>query len=149
MAMAQPADGTIVTIDPDPRRTDLARRWWRKAGIDDARITQITAPALEAFAAGDAALAGPFDLVFIDALKHEYGEYLAALVDGGRLAPDALVIADNVLWSGRVSGARPTTDDDRDTRALRAFCERVSADPRFVTTILPVGDGLLVAAWRG
>lgn len=149
MALAQPADGTIVTIDPDPRRTDLARGWWRRAGVDDARVTQVTAPALDAFAAGDPALAGPFDLAFIDALKHEYDGYLDALVDGGRLAPDALVVADNVLWSGRVSGARATADDDRDTRALRAFCARVHADRRFAATILPVGDGLLVAGWRG
>jgi predicted O-methyltransferase YrrM len=149
MALAQPADGTIATIDPDTRRTDLARRWWRRAGIADERIIQVSAPALEAFAAGEPALAGPFDLVFIDALKPEYGDYLDALIDGDRLLPGALVVADNVLWSGRVSGARPTGPDDRDTAALRAFSERVLADTRFNATILPVGDGLLVAAWRG
>jgi predicted O-methyltransferase YrrM len=149
MALAQPADGTIATIDPDTRRTDLARRWWRKAGIADERIIQVSAPALEAFAAGEPVLAGPFDLVFIDALKPEYGAYLDALIDGDRLLPGALVVADNVLWSGRVSGARPTASDDRDTAALRAFSERLLADTRFNATILPVGDGLLVAAWRG
>jgi predicted O-methyltransferase YrrM len=149
MALAQPAEGTIATIDPDTRRTDLARRWWRRAGIADERIIQVSAPALEAFAAGEPALAGPFDLVFIDALKPEYGDYLDALIDGDRLLPGALVVADNVLWSGRVSGARPTGPDDRDTAALRAFSERVLADTRFNATILPVGDGLLVAAWRG
>jgi caffeoyl-CoA O-methyltransferase len=149
MALGQPADGTIVTIDPDTKRTSLARRWWRRAGIADERIVQVSAPALDAFGVRDPALAGPFDLAFIDALKYEYGAYLDALVDGGRLAPGALVVADNVLWSGRVSGARPTADDDRDTLALRAFSERVLADERFSGTILPVGDGLLVAAWRG
>jgi predicted O-methyltransferase YrrM len=149
MALAQPADGTIATIDPDTRRTDLARRWWRRAGIADERIIQVSAPALEAFAAGEPALAGPFDLVFIDALKPEYGDYLGAMIEGDRLLPGALVVADNVLWSGRVSGARPTGPDDRDTAALRAFSERVLADTRFNATILPVGDGLLVAAWRG
>jgi predicted O-methyltransferase YrrM len=149
MALGQPADGTIVTIDPDTERTTLARGWWRQAGIPDERIVQVSSPALDAFAAGDPSLAGPFDLVFIDALKHEYQPYLDALIDGGRLAPDALVVADNVLWSGRVSGARPTGADDRSTAALRAFCAGVAADPRFSTTILPVDDGILVAAWRG
>lgn len=149
MALGQPADGTIVTIDPDTGRTDVARRWWREAGVADARIVQVTAPALEAFARDEPALAGPFDLAFIDALKHEYEHYLDALIEGRRLAPDALVVADNVLWSGRVSGARPTADDDRSTVSLRAFSARVHADPRFSATILPVGDGLLVAAWRG
>jgi predicted O-methyltransferase YrrM len=149
MALGQPVDGTIVTIDPDTKRTGLARRWWRKAGIADERIVQVSAPALDAFAADDPALAGPFDVAFIDALKHEYEGYLDALIDGGRLAPDALVIADNVLWSGRVSGSRPTGADDQSTAALRAFCIRVLADRRFTGTILPLGDGLLVAAWHG
>jgi predicted O-methyltransferase YrrM len=150
MALGQPADGTIVTIDPDRGRTALARGWWREAGIPDDRITIVSAPALDAFASGDPALAGPFDLVFIDALKHEYGAYLDGLIDGGRLAPDALVVADNVLWSGRVSGTRPTAPGGEEaTAALRAFDARVLGDERFTASILPVGDGLLVATWRG
>lgn len=147
LALGQPADGTIVTIDPDRSRTDQARSWWRQAGIDDARITVVNTPALEAFAANDPALAGPFDLAFIDALKPEYGAYLEALVP--RLAPGALVLADNVLWSGRVSGARPVPAGDAHTEALRAFDAAVLADPRFEATILPLGDGLLLAGWRG
>ncbi len=155
MALGQPANGTIVTIDPDRERTDLARGWWREAGVADERITVVTAPALDAFAAGDPALAGPFDLAFIDALKPEYAAYLEALIP--RFAPGALVVADNVLWSGRVSGSRPPTSDDASpaatddatTAALRAFDAAVLSDPRFSATILPVGDGLLIAAWRG
>jgi len=149
LALGQPADGTIVTIDPDRGRTDLARGWWRQAGIADERITVVNAPALDAFAspASFPALDGPFDLVFIDALKPEYEAYLDALV--GRLAPGALIAADNVLWSGRASGTRPVAPDDANTAALRAFDAAVLADPRFTATILPVGDGLLIAAWRG
>ena len=146
MALGQPADGTIVTIDPDRERTDLARGWWREAGIADERITVVNAPALEAIGT-DPALAGPFDMLFIDALKPEYEAYLAALSD--RLVPGALVVADNVLWSGRASGSRPAAADDANTAALRAFDAAVLADPRLTATILPVGDGLLVATWRG
>jgi predicted O-methyltransferase YrrM len=146
MALGQPADGTIVTIDPDRARTDLARGWWREAGIDDARIVVVNAPALEAIGS-DPALEGPFDMVFIDALKPEYERYLASLTD--RLLPGALIAADNVLWSGRVSGTRAAADDDANTAALRAFDVAVLADPRFSATILPVGDGLLIATWRG
>jgi caffeoyl-CoA O-methyltransferase len=146
LALGQPADGTIVTIDPDRSRTDLARGWWRQAGIPDGRITVVTSPALDAFAAAEPALAGPFDLAFIDALKPQYGAYLEALAP--RLAPNALVVADNVLWSGRVSGARPSSGDEH-TQALRAFDEALLADSRFNATILPVGDGLLIASWRG
>lgn len=144
LALGQPADGTIVTIDPDRSRTDLARGWWREAGIADERITVVNAKALEAFAAAEPALAGPFDLAFIDALKPEYKAYFDALVP--RLAPGALVVADNVLWSGRVTDA---AIDDESTRALREFDAVVLGDPRFTATILPVGDGLLLAGLRG
>lgn len=147
MALGQRADGTIVTIDPDREPTDLARGWWREAGIPDDQITLVTAKALEAFARHEPALAGPFDMAFIDALKPEYDAYLDAL--GGRLAPGALVVADNVLWSGRVSGSRPADPGDANTNALRRFCERVLRDDRFTSTILPVGDGLLLATWHG
>jgi predicted O-methyltransferase YrrM len=146
LALGQPADGTIVTIDPDRSRTDRARGWWREAGIADERITVVTARALDAFAAAEAALAGPFDLAFVDALKDEYAAYVEQLVP--RLAPGALLLADNVLWSGRVSGSRPARDGD-DTDVLRAFDEAILRDPRFVGTILPIGDGLLVAGYRG
>jgi predicted O-methyltransferase YrrM len=144
LAVGQPADGTIVTIDPDRSRTDRARGWWREAGSADERITVVSAKALEAFAADEPALAGPFDLAFIDALKPEYGEYLERLVP--RLAPGALVLADNVLWSGRVADP---AEHDASTDALRSFDTKVLRDPRFTATILPLGDGLLVAGYRG
>jgi len=146
MAYGQGPDGRIVTIDPDQSRTDLARSWWRQGGIADEQITVVNAPALDAFAAADPALAGPFDLAFIDALKPEYERYFDAL--RGRLAPGALVIADNVLWSGRVSGARPVDPSDANTNALRAFDRAILADMGFLGTILPLGDGLLIATVR-
>jgi predicted O-methyltransferase YrrM len=146
LAMGQARGGTIVTIDPDTKRTERARAWWRDADVIDERIVQVTAKALDAFAAGERALAGPFDLAFVDALKDEYQAYVEALVP--RLAPGALLVADNVLWSGRVSGARPAERDD-DTEALRAFDRALLRDRRFVATILSVGDGLLVAGYRG
>ena len=68
MALAQPSGGTIVTIDPDRARTELARGWWREAGIAEDRITVVNAPALHAFAAREPALEGPFDLA---AVVHE------------------------------------------------------------------------------
>jgi predicted O-methyltransferase YrrM len=147
MALGLPPDGTIVTIDPDEARTGLARAWWRDAGIPDDRITVVNRKALEAFADDDPALAGPFDFVFIDALKPEYSDYLEALIS--RLAPGALIAADNVLWSGRASGARPAEASDRNTEALRSFDAAVLGDPRFKATILPLGDGLLIASWGG
>jgi caffeoyl-CoA O-methyltransferase len=147
MALGQTNGGTIVTIDPDVSRTDRARAFWRRAGVPDEQITVVTARALTAFGQDEPALAGPFDLVFIDALKPEYLGYLEALVP--RLAPNALVVADNVLWSGRASGTRPSDPDDESVRSLRSFDQAVLADERFHATILPVGDGLLIASYRG
>lgn len=145
MALAQPTGGTIVTIDPNAERTTDAREYWRSADISDDQINVVNAPALDAFASADPALTGPFDMVFIDALKNEYARYLEALMP--RLEPGALIVADNVLWSGRTSGFRPAAAGDG-TAELRTFCEWVLGDRRFSGTILPVGDGLLVANWR-
>jgi caffeoyl-CoA O-methyltransferase len=146
MALAQPEGGRLVTIEPDDERVAIARGWWRRAGIADDRIEVVQARALEAFERDEPALAGPFEMAFIDALKREYGAYVEALVP--RLAPGAIVTADNVLWSGRASGARPD-DRSKETEALRAFNASMLRDPRFTATILPVGDGLLLATYRG
>jgi caffeoyl-CoA O-methyltransferase len=146
MALAMPANGRIVTIDPDSSRTDRARAHWRAAGFPDAAIEVVSRPALEAFAANDPLLAGPFDLAFVDALKSEYAAYVEALVP--RLAPGALLVVDNVLWTGRASGSRPAGNDTA-TVHLRAFNAALLRDERFVATILPVGDGLLVGTFVG
>jgi caffeoyl-CoA O-methyltransferase len=148
MALGAAPDATIATIDPDRARTDLARGWWRQAGIADERIVVVNRPALPAFELGadERALVGPFDVAFIDALKEEYLAYLEAIVP--RLLPGALVIADNVLWSGEVSGDKPARTGGS-TEHLRAFDTAVLRDPRFISTILPVGDGLLIASYRG
>jgi caffeoyl-CoA O-methyltransferase len=148
LALGAAPDATIATIDPDRGRTDLARGWWRQGGIVDERVVVVNRPALEAFALGadEPSLVGPFDFAFIDALKHEYQAYLEAIVP--RLLPGAIVVADNVLWSGEVSGHKPARRDGS-TEVLRAFDTAVLQDPRFRATILPVGDGLLIASYRG
>jgi caffeoyl-CoA O-methyltransferase len=136
-----------VTIDPNGERLARARDYWRSGGIRDGQITTVNEKALAAFERGHEALAGPFDLAFVDALKEEYGAYVEALVP--RLAPGALLVVDNVLWSGRVSGSHAGGDDDPHTAEIRAFDEAMLRDARFRATILPVGDGLLVAGYRG
>lgn len=148
MALGAAPDSTIVTIDPDRGRTDLARGWWRQAGVADERIVVVNRPALDAFAAGadEPALVGPFDFAFIDAMKAEYPGYLEAIA--ARLLPGAVVVADNVLWGGEVSGDKPSRPGGT-TEAIRAFDTAVLHDRRFLATILPVGDGLLLASNRG
>jgi predicted O-methyltransferase YrrM len=83
-------------------------------------------------------LAGPFDLVFIDADKENYSHYFDLVLD--KVPSGGFLIADNVLWSGKVLESKP----DKDTRAIQEFNEKVSADTRVQTMLLPLRDGLLL-----
>ncbi len=132
--------GDIDTIDPDRTRTDRARALWSEAGVG-ARIRVHSGKALDVLPT----LGGPYDLAFIDALKPEYLRYLEHCVRLVR--PGGLIVADNVLWSGRVSGSAP---DDRpdDTRALREFNAAFVRHAALDATILPIGDGLAVGVRR-
>ena len=81
-------------------------------------------------------LEGPFDFVFIDCVKSEYGDYLDQLLS--KLAPGAIIVCDNLLWKGQVAeGVHDTATD-----ALRRFNDRISNDPRLMSIVLPLGDGL-------
>ncbi|CAN5195567.1 O-methyltransferase [soil metagenome] len=141
MATALPEGGELVTIDPDRERTSRARRHWDREGVGS-RIRVINAPALEALPT----LSGPFDVVFIDALKHEYAGYLDAALP--LLRPGGTVLVDNLLWGGRASGSAPY-DRTADTAAIREFNAAFTRDPRLSATILPVGDGLGIGVKRG
>jgi caffeoyl-CoA O-methyltransferase len=132
MASALPPDGRIITCDVDPEATAIARRYMDESGYGD-RIEIRLGPALETIET----LEGPFDLVFIDADKPSYGSYYEATLP--MLAEDGLIIADNVLWSGRVV---EEGEDDESTRAIKEFNEHVRADPRVVSVMLTVRDGM-------
>ena len=136
LAEGLPADGRVITCDVDPHATAIARRYWARSA-HGARITLELRPALETIAT----LSGPFDLVFIDADKQNYVRYWDACVplvrSGGAL------VADNVLWSGRVLDPR-----DRDDHAIVAFNTHVARDLRVEQVLLPVRDGITVAVKR-
>ena len=138
VALALPEDGRVVCCDISQKWTAVARRFWKKAGVDR-KIDLRLAPALETLAK----LEGPFDFVFIDADKENYGSYyersLALLRRGG------LIAIDNTLWSGAVADARSR---DATTRALRSFNEKLHKDSRVALSLLPVGDGLTLALKR-
>src|SRR5687768_1537178 len=80
-------------------------------------------------------LTGPFDFVFIDCVKSEYGDYLDALLP--KLERGAVIVCDNLLWKGRVAAG----EHDAATDALRAFNKRIANDPRLITSVVAVGDG--------
>jgi caffeoyl-CoA O-methyltransferase len=137
MASALPDDGRIITCDVDPDATAIARRYMDESGHGD-KIEIRLGPALETIEALD----GPFDLVFIDADKPNYENYYEAVLP--KLADNGLVIADNVLWSGRVV----ETDGDESTQAIKAFNEHVRKDSRVVSVMLTVRDGMTLVQKR-
>lgn len=143
MALALPPDGRIVCCDVSKDFTDVARRTWAAAGVED-RVDLRLAPALETL---DALLAedgaGSFDLAFIDADKTNYRGY----VEGALLLvrPGGLIAIDNVLWSGRVIDAENT---DEDTQAIRDLNADLATDERVDITMVPIADGLTLLRVR-
>lgn len=131
--------GMLHTIDIDPWLPEMVDRYIVKAGMQD-RITMHHGPALEVLPG----LPAPFDLVFIDADKQNYSNYLEAVVE--KVRSGGLIIADNVLWSGKVLD--PEQDRSDQTRALVEYVRRVSADDRLEPVLVPLRDGLLVARKR-
>jgi len=140
VALALPDDGRIIACDVNEEWTSIARRYWREAGVER-KIDLRLRPAIETLddliAAGQG---GRFDFAFIDADKENYANYFErALV---LIRPGGLIAIDNVLWYGRVID--PAVKD-ADTRAIRAFNEKLHSDERVWLSMLPVRDGLTLA----
>jgi caffeoyl-CoA O-methyltransferase len=140
LARGLPEDGRLVCCDVSEEWTAVARRHWEAAGVAR-RIELRLGPALDTLRS--LPTDPDVDLAFIDADKGSYVDYYEELLV--RLRPGGLVVVDNVLWSGRVLDPDA---DDADTVALRAFNDRVAADPRVEVVMLPVADGLTLARKR-
>ena len=139
MALALPADGRMVCCDVSREWTDVARRAWSDAGVDD-RIDLRIGPATETL---ETLEADSFDLAFIDADKPSYDAYYEGCLRVVR--PGGLILVDNVLWSGEV--ADPAVENER-VSTIRALNEKIAADERVDHVILPIGDGLTMARVR-
>ena len=146
MALALPPDGRIVCCDVSKEFTDVARRTWAAAGVED-RVDLRLAPALETLETLEGLLAtdgaGSFDLAFIDADKTNYRGY----VEGALLLvrQGGLIAIDNVLWSGRVIDA---DDTDEDTQAIRDLNADLATDERVDIAMVPIADGLTLLRVR-
>ena len=138
IARGLPADGYLICMDVSREWTDIARRYWERAGLDG-KITLKLGPALETL--GELPDDPAVDLAFIDADKPSYVDYYEALVP--RLSQQGAILVDNVLWSGQVVDA---SNSERDTVALREFNKHVAADPRTSQVVLPIGDGVTLIA---
>jgi len=143
VALALPADGTIVACDVNEEFTAVARRYWKEAGVDN-MIDLRLKPALETLRELLAERRqGTFDMAFIDADKSNYEGYYESAMELVR--PGGLILIDNVLWSGRVADP---ANDDADTKALRALNKKLLTDSRVSLSMLPVADGLTLALKR-
>jgi caffeoyl-CoA O-methyltransferase len=143
VALALPADGKLVACDVNPEWTAVARRYFERAGISD-RLELHLRPATETLdellASG---AAGSFDFAFVDADKESYAAYYERCLL--LLRPGGVLAVDNALWSGDVADPGKA---DPETEAIRALNQRAAEDPRVSATLVPIGDGLLLARKR-
>jgi len=142
VALALPEDGQILACDINDEYTQVARKYWEKAGVAR-KIRLVLAPAQETLdariAAGDG---GRYDFAFIDADKTGYDGYYERCLKLLRVG--GLIAVDNVLWGGAVAGPAK----DADTRALKAFNNKLNEDERVDLAMLSVGDGVTLARKR-
>lgn len=131
-------DGVLTSIDVEPEHQRAAKQTFLEAGFTPSRFRLIMGQALEVL---PRLTYGGYDLVFVDAAKPEYPRCLEAGVQ--LLRPGGVIAFDNVLGGGRV--ADPAQRDPA-TAALREVASMARDDERLIPVLLPIGDGLLVAA---
>jgi caffeoyl-CoA O-methyltransferase len=135
MAEGLAPEGELITIDKNPELESRARRYFEESSFR-AQIKMKVGEALSVLEEIDL----DFDLVFIDADKANYLNYLKKIES--HLKSGAVLIADNVLWSGKV--VETLDPKDKDTKALLAFNVYVQESPLFENMLLPIRDGLMV-----
>lgn len=128
--------GMLHTIECNDEITDFAQEYINKSGLAD-KIRIHTGDALTIIPALDM----QFDMVFIDAEKKSYPEYFRLVA--GKLKTGGILLADNVLWNGKVTGNEQGPDDD--TNSILMFNKLVHEDSRFENMIIPIRDGIMLA----
>ncbi len=143
LAGALPAGGMLFTMEFDEERARQARENFARAGLSD-RVSVIVGDAQRMLAK----VAGPFDLIFQDGDKKMYEPMLDRFAD--LLRPGGLLVTDNVLWSGEVvpGFVQKPENPAADTRAIAAYNERLNNHPAFLTSIVPLRDGVAISVKR-
>ena len=153
LASALPSDGHLDTLELNDELEDLILEGFERAGLSDVISLHIgdcketlrqfrqqmgltVVPAAETGAVADKDLL--YDIVYMDANKREYCEYYDLVFDMVR--PGGLILADNVLWDGKV--CQDPLPQDKQTLGIAAFNDKVTADPRVESVIMPLRDGL-------
>lgn len=129
-------NGLLHTIDINEELHDIQRKYFDKSGLGS-QIVQHTGNALEIIPKIDLI----FDLVFIDADKHNYCNYLEILIP--KLKSGSVILSDNVLWSGKV--LKPAAEDDIDTKILIDYNKILNEHSKLETVLLPIRDGLTIS----
>jgi predicted O-methyltransferase YrrM len=129
-------DGQLLTIDINAELEELVRKYFNKSNYKN-QIEYIIADAMNYLKT----IQGKFDIVFIDADKENYQQYYDMIID--HVNPGGYIIADNVLWSGKVVAELKKID--KDTQAILNFNAFVQADNRVENVLFPIRDGLLIA----
>jgi predicted O-methyltransferase YrrM len=131
-------DGRLITIDINEELETFTRSFFDRSEYKD-QIDYRIADAKDELAK----INGPFDLVFIDADKRNYGLYYDLIID--KMSPGGIILVDNVLWSGKIVDE---TARDKSTQALRDFNQKCLDDPRVDKMLLPLRDGLYMMRVR-
>jgi caffeoyl-CoA O-methyltransferase len=135
LARGMADDGLVVTIEPNDEMIRRAEDYLTRAGVRE-RVRIERGYALEVIPR----LEETFDLIYLDAVKEEYSDYLEQALP--LLRTGGVVVADNVLWGGQVAGEVRSPDQQASTQALRLFNQRFVNHPQLVGEILSFGDGI-------
>ena len=138
LALALPKTGKVVCLDISEEYLGRARKYWKAAGMEKKIETRI-GPAVCTLDRMIAAHEKPFDMAFIDADKKNYGHYYERVLKLVRAG--GLILIDNTLWYGRVADP---SENDPDTRAIRALNRKIHGDKRVDMALATVGDGLMI-----
>src|SRR5918997_842354 len=145
LARGMAEDGRLISLEIDEHHAEVARQNVERAGLAE-RVEIRVGDARELLARLAESDEGPFDLIFIDADKEGYPEYLEWALRLSR--PGSLILGDNTIWGGAIIDPQ-----DESTRAIHEFNEKISRDPRLSAIILPLlrerVDGLAIARVRG
>ncbi len=143
LAATMAPNGKITTLEQDTARIEVARQFLTQTGMSG-QIEIITGDAGEILPS----LTGSFDLVFIDAAKGQYLDYLRKVMD--KLSPEAVIVADNVLFRGWVLDDSIAPRRFRTiVKRLRAYLDFVTKDKHFKTVVHHIGDGMAVSHYQG
>tara|TARA_B100000035_G_scaffold173751_1_gene148241 strand:- start:3742 stop:4386 length:645 start_codon:yes stop_codon:yes gene_type:complete len=126
-------NGSIHTIDHNEELLVIQNKYFKKAGISE-KVKQYTGDAIKIIKK----LNLDFDLVFIDADKENYPLYFDSIIE--KVKPGGVIIADNILWSGKI--LEKVEEEDYATKSIIEFNDKVNNDDRVETIILPIRDGL-------